>query len=142
MIDKVIVTDPGFNWDWWWYSGIVVGVILLASLVFWLLSFATSTRRNTENLRRTASWVLVAAAIAIPVGAAINGTVSGVTRNNQIEAEKNRQLEELGYLNLDKEDDYYQYTAVKDNQYVRLVMIEYPTLTWQIMVLDMNVEKE
>ncbi|UDL16475.1 membrane protein [Microbacterium phage Zooman] len=142
MIDKVTVTDPGYNWDWWGYSAMVIGAVLLGALVFWLLSFAMSTRKSTVDTRNIAWILLVIAAIAIPVGAGINATYSGVSRNVQIDEAKDRQIAELGYLNLDKESEYYQYTAVKDNQYVRLVIIEYPTLTWQIMLLDMNVEKE
>lgn len=142
MIDKIIVEDPGFNWDWWWYSAMVIGAMLLLALVFWLLSFAMSTRDGAYGARRVAMWVLVAAAIAVPVGAAVNGAVSSVMRNNQISADKEAQLIELGYLNLEDETETYQYTAVKDNQYVRLVMVEYPELTWQIMVLDMSTEKE
>lgn len=141
MIDKVTVVDPGWSWVGWWWTGAGIGVILLVAFVAWLISFASSTREGASGLRDIAFIALIVAAIAVPAGAAVNAIVSSGMRFNQIEADKNQQLEELGYLNLDDEDGYDQYSAVKDNQYVRLVIVEYPALTWQIMVLDQNMEK-
>lgn len=141
MIDKVTVIDPGWSWDGWWWTGAVIGVIFIVSFVAWLVSFASSTREGASSMRHIAFIALIVAAIAVPVGAGVNAAVSAIMRNNQIGEEKDRQIEELGYLNLEDESEYYQFTAVKDNQYVRLVIIEYPTLTWQIMTLDMNYEE-
>ena len=142
MIDKVTVTDPGLNWDWWWYTGYALAAVGLIALAFWAFSFMTSSRSSTVRLRNIAWVLMVVAVVGAPVGALANWCVSATTRTTNIEAEKDRQIEELGYLNLDKESDYYQYTAVKDNEYVRIAIIEYPTLTWHIVPLDMSTEKE
>lgn len=142
MIDKVSVTDPGLNWDWLWYTGVAILGVLGLALLFWVLSFAMTTRKGVTDSRHIACILLVSAAIATPVGAGINACMSSTLRNNQIIEEKDRQIEELGYLNLDKENDYYQYTAVKDNEYVRIAIIEHPTLTWHIVPLDPSEEKK
>lgn len=142
MTDKITVADPGFSWDWWLWSAGGIAVVFAVALVVYLFSFAASSRSQTEQLRRIARIIGLVALIAVPSAAASCAVISSVTRTTQIEEERDRQIEALGYLNLDEESEYYQYTAVKDNEYVRLVMIEYPTLTWHVVVLDMSVDPE
>jgi hypothetical protein len=142
MIDKIIVEDPGWSWIGWQWTAVGVAILFVVVGLVWLLSFTASTRRVAGGLRHAAFIGLIIAACAVPAGAGVNAIVSSTMRSTAIEAEKQHQLEKLGYLNYEDESERYQFTAVKDNQYVRGVIIEYPEMTWQIMLLDMNVEKE
>lgn len=142
MIDKIIVEDPGWSWVGWQWTAAGVAILFAAVGLVWFLSFMASTRRVAWGLRHAAFIGLIIAACAVPAGAGVNAIVSSTMRSTAIEAEKQHQLEKLGYLNYEDESERYQFTAVKDNQYVRGVIIEYPEMTWQIMLLDMNVEKE
>ncbi len=143
MIDSITITDPGFPWFGWWWTGAGIGVLFLAALVLWIVSYTARERSGVEGIRTAAGVIVFIAVLAIPLGAFVNGIVSTVLRSNEIHTQKVAAMAELGYHSPSFSGDSTDvFTAIKDDSYVLGTIVEDPALTWRLVVIDTNKDSE